>query len=139
MKRIFTVRNEVAKVMFLHVCVCPQGGEYLGRYPPGTRYTPPGTRYTPRGTRYTPWDQVHPPTRYTPLVHSLGPGSPPRATVTPSPRRLLLRTVRILLECILVFLIFIIRKKRFYTQSRINDNDVHKNQISRYSIHTDIP
>ena len=23
---IFTVRNEVAKVMFLHLCVCPQGG-----------------------------------------------------------------------------------------------------------------
>ena len=57
-------------------------------HPPGTRYTlPPGTRYTPPGpgtsqswTRYThPWDQVHPPSR-----------------------RLLLRTVRILLECILV-------------------------------------
>ena len=71
-----------------YICLsfCLQGG-YLGRYPPGTRYTPqdqvhpqagtaPWTRYTPRAgtppnqvhfqdqvhpqTRYTPWDQVHP-------------------------------------------------------------------------------
>ena len=74
-----TVRNEVAKVMFLHLSVILfTGGEYLGRYPPG-----PGT---------SPWDQVHPPrpgtlplgpdtpprTRYTPL----GPGTPPRQTAT---------------------------------------------------------
>ena len=72
--RFITVRNEVAKVMFLQAFVCPQGG-YLTRYL--TRYTPwdqvhplgPGTwegktyttRYTPR-TRYTPWYQVHHPT-----------------------------------------------------------------------------
>ena len=43
---VFTVHNKVAKVMFLHVCVCPQGGV-------------PGN--VPRGTRYTPRDQVHPP------------------------------------------------------------------------------
>ena len=103
---VITVRNEVAKVMFLQACVC-HGGEYLTRSPPGpgtprTRYTPQ-TRYTPLGpgtpppgtpppqTRYTPLlrDQVHPPgTRYTPLdqVHPppqtryspLGPGTPPR-------------------------------------------------------------
>ena len=111
--------------MFLHVCVCPQGG-YLGRYPSGTRYTPktrytsrtrytpwdqvhsPRTRYTSR-TRYTPWDQVHSPrTRYTspnqvhPIdqVHPRGPDTPP-GLGTP-PRRLLSQTVRILLECILV-------------------------------------
>ena len=27
--KMFTVRNEVAKVMFLHLCVCPQGGVCL--------------------------------------------------------------------------------------------------------------
>ena len=109
---IVTVHNKVVKVMFLHVCVCPQRGEYLGRCPPGpgapprTRYTPgpgtPRTRYTPQ-TRYTPWDQVSPRTRYTPQdqVHPPGPGTPPLGPGTP-PRRLLLRTVRILLECILV-------------------------------------
>ena len=84
----------------------PQAGTSLGRYPPG-RYPPAGTppgRYTPG--RYTPQDQVHP----------LGPGTAPQAgtprqvhpsqTMYPPPRkqrRLLLRTVRILLECILVF------------------------------------
>ena len=76
-----------------------------GQTPPGTRYTPrtkytPGTKYTPR-TKYTPtWDLVHPPglstpsgTRYTPM------GSRLRHTVNARP-------VRILLECILVWLIF---------------------------------
>ena len=91
---VVTVRNEVAKIMFLHLSfshsVHRGEGEYLGRYPPGPG-TPPGQgRYTPRqvhhppepgtpraGTppgqgRYTPWDQVHPqdqvhpPGRYTP-------------------------------------------------------------------------
>ena len=60
---IFTVHNEVAKVMFLHLSVCPQGGSasvHAG-IPPGSRHPPP----------------------------------------TPG-RRLLLRTVRTLLECILV-------------------------------------
>ena len=85
-----TVRNEVAKVMFLQASVCPQGGgEYLTRHPlpqgpgtpPGTRYTPQ-TRYTPR-TRYTPLDQVHPlpPDQ----VHPPGPGTPPDPG-TPPPR-----------------------------------------------------
>ena len=37
---------------------CPQGREYLGRYPPG--------RYNPLG-RYTPWAGI-PPARYTPQV-----------------------------------------------------------------------
>ena len=100
---LITVRNEVEKVMFLHMCVCPQRREYLGRcppdqvHPPGTRYIP-GTRYTPRPgtppgtpprTRYTLRGQGTPPrpgTRYTPTgpgttpqdqVHPLGPGTPP--------------------------------------------------------------
>ena len=53
--RLDTVRNEVAKVMFLQACVCPQGGCLLCTEAPHSRE-----------------------------------------------RRLLLRTVRILLECILV-------------------------------------
>ena len=69
-KLFITVRNGVAKVMFLQACVCPQGG-YLTRYtppgqdtPPGPGTlpgadTPPGPGTTPR-TRYTPHDQVHP-------------------------------------------------------------------------------
>ena len=82
-----------AKVMFLHVSVCPQWGvKYLGRYPPGhgtpprTRYTPwqvpprpgtpPGTWYTPR-TRYTPW-QVPPPDQVPPRA-----GKPPDQVHSP--------------------------------------------------------
>ena len=73
--QIFTGRNEVvAKVMFLQVCVCPQGGGCLpqcmlgcqapppdwvdtpglGRHPPGNRQTTPQTRQTPPRTRQTP-------------------------------------------------------------------------------------
>ena len=79
---IITARDEVAKVMFLHLCVCTRGeGEYLGRYPPGGyprqvhtpgRYPLPG-RCPPAGTpigKYippagTPSGQVHPLGRYT--------------------------------------------------------------------------
>ena len=73
---------------------------------------PPGSRHPPRpGTppEQTPWDQA-PWSRHPPL----GPGTPlgadtpppdqapPRSRHPPASRRLLLRTVRILLECILV-------------------------------------
>ena len=62
--------------------------------PPGTRYTP-WSRHPPRA-RFTPQDQVHPPP---------GPGTPPRTRYTPpSEIRPLLRTVRIILECILVII-----------------------------------
>ena len=75
------------------------GLEYLGRYPPRPG-TPPRTRYTPLpGTRYTPL----PGTRYTPCPPPISPNRTrctPRNQVHPQ-RRLLLRTVRILLECIL--------------------------------------
>ena len=100
-----TVHNEVAKVMFLHVSVCPQGGvpgqvspwdqvhpsgtRYIlwdqvhplrTRYTPQNRYTSP-TRYTP-GPGTTPWGQVHPPgTRYT----TPGPGILPQTRYTPRP------------------------------------------------------
>ena len=93
-------QTKFAKVMFLHVSVCPRGG-IPGKVPPGTRYTPqdhvhppdqvpPGTRYTPTRTRYAPQGQVpprlgtHPRTRYPPdLVPPQagtppGPGTPPR-------------------------------------------------------------
>ena len=45
-----TVRNEVAKVMFLHMYVFHRG-EYLGRYPRGAG-SPPGPGTHPQ-TRYT--------------------------------------------------------------------------------------
>ena len=64
----------------------------------------------PRDQALCPWDQAHPSrtrhppgTRHTPP----GPGTPP-GTRHP-PRRLLLRTVRILLECILVFTMSCVR------------------------------
>ena len=42
---IFTVRNEVAKVMFLHLCVCPQGGGsasvHAGYHPTSQEQAPP--------------------------------------------------------------------------------------------------
>ena len=130
----FTVRNKVAKVMFLPVSVCPWG-DYLGSYPPDQVH-PPGPGTSPLGPDAPP-DQVHPPgpgtppsgTRHTPdqvppqdQVHLPRPGTPrpgtppapgtppwtrspqdqvhPPRQVPPPPRRLLLRTVCILLECI---------------------------------------
>ena len=76
-------QTKFAKVMFLHVSVCPRGrgstwaGTHPGRYTPG-RYTPtwqvhPHLAGTPPPGRYTPTWQVHPhlagtppPGRYTP-------------------------------------------------------------------------
>ena len=74
---VITIRNEVAKVMFLQASVCPEGGVPVpleeqvhppDQVHPKTRYiplgpgTPPRTRYTPLRDRYIPpWDQVHPP------------------------------------------------------------------------------
>ena len=66
---VATVRNEVAKVMFLHLCVCPQGGGGLPQCMLG--YHPPAGTHQEQA----------------PLLS----------------RRLLLRTIRMLLECILVF------------------------------------
>ena len=100
LRHVFTGRNEVvAKVMFLQVCVCPQGGEegvclsacWDTRPPRPGRENPPWTRQTPPQTRENP-----PQTRET----------PPRPGRTPPGRRLQhtvhARPVRILLECILV-------------------------------------
>ena len=86
--------------MFLHLSVSHSvhRGEYLGRYPQAG--IPPG-RYTPRQVHLPLTGPGTPTSRYTPL----GPGTPPsplgRGT-PPEQRRLLLRTVPILLECILV-------------------------------------
>ena len=91
---IFTVRNEVAKVMFLLLSVILfTGGGVPGQVPPRNQVHPPGLGTPPRsGTpRQVPPGQVHPR-----QVH------PPGQVHPPSSRRLLLRTVRILLECILV-------------------------------------
>ena len=102
-KKLITVRNEVAKVMFLQACVCPRGGGGGGSAWPGT---PPRQVHpsSPR-TRYTPW-AVTPPGPGLPTPQP-GPGTPPGLVPpgpgTPPPEiRPLLRTVRILLECILV-------------------------------------
>ena len=105
MKCVFTVRNEVAKVMFLQASVCPQGGKVpdqvhppQGADNPRARYTP-WTRYTPQ-TRYTPRTRYTPQTRYTPpgpitspqtrfrrdQVHPLGPGIPPGTGTPPQSR-----------------------------------------------------
>ena len=91
---IYRPQTKFAKVMFSQMSVCPQWGEYLGRYPPWVglppgRYTPwagttppwqehplgrqpprqvhPRDRYTT--SRYTPWQVHHPSDRYTP-THS---------------------------------------------------------------------
>ena len=83
----FTVRNEVAKVMFSQVSVCPQG--VCSR---GASYGGPG----PGGL--IPWGCL------VWGVCSGGGGGVPACTEADPPRerRLLLRTVRILLECFLV-------------------------------------
>ena len=96
---VITVRNEVAKVMFLQVSVCPQGDLpqcMLGYH---HYHTPPGTRHTPR-IRHPPRSRpsrIRPPPLPPWSRPPLTPGSRP-----PPPRWLLLRTVRILLKCILV-------------------------------------
>ena len=67
--------------IFSSVCqeFCPQGGAYLGRYPPRQVHPWAGT---PLGRYISPWGQVPPWTGTPPMVNE--------------------QTVRILLECILV-------------------------------------
>ena len=86
LKCTFTVLNEVAKVMFLHLSVSHSvhsRGEYLGRYPPGPG-TPPWAGTPPKPGTHPP-DQVHPSrTRYTsPGRYTPGPGTPPWTRYTP--------------------------------------------------------
>ena len=73
-KGFVTVRNEVAKVMFLHVSVCPRGGlpqcmlgchhreeahPPLQQIPPWSRH-PPGSRLPPPKQMATVADGTHP-------------------------------------------------------------------------------
>ena len=81
---IFTVRNKVAKVMFLQASVCPQGGGGVclsawwdSRHPPPLEQTPPPEQTppgadtlqeqtplradTPPRSRHTPQEQTPPP------------------------------------------------------------------------------
>ena len=90
---IITVRNEVAKVMFLQASVCPQGGVPDQVHPPGADAphlpradapradTPPQSRHPQ--TRCASPGQVHPPGPGTPLP---GPGTPPQTRYTPQTR-----------------------------------------------------
>ena len=73
---LITSRNEVvAKVMFLQVCVCPQGGGCLPQCMLGCQ-TPPEQADTPQDQADTP-DQSDTP----------GPGRPPQTRQTPSGTR----------------------------------------------------
>ena len=108
---IFTVRNEVAKVRFLHLSVCPQGGglpQCMLGYPPpgeGTRrqQTPPPLEQTP------PWEEAPSPLEQAPSPPWQAPPAPrepdPPEQATPPPppaAGYCCGRVRILLECILV-------------------------------------
>ena len=99
-KVIITVRNEVAKVMFLHLSVIlSTGGVCLSAC---WDTTPSRDQAHPSGTgtpQSNPQEQAPPKTRQIPPDQA----HPPRTRHPPGRRRLLLRTVRILLECILVF------------------------------------
>ena len=93
-KYVITVRNEVAKVMFSQACVCPQGGSDLvpGR---GGGFLFQGGVCSAGGV-------------CSGGVCSAGGvcsgGCLLCTEAAPRQRRLLLRTIRILLECILVFI-----------------------------------
>ena len=82
--QIFTDRNEVvAKVMFLQVCVCPQGGGCLPQCMLGCQAPPPPRlgRH-PRTGQTPPWEQAdHPPDQAdTPLDQA----DPPPGKQTPA-------------------------------------------------------
>ena len=68
---VFTVHNEVVKVMFLHLSVCSQG-----RSLPQCRITPPQSRHKP------PWSR-HPPGADTPLEQAPPWKQTPRETRHP--------------------------------------------------------
>ena len=84
--RIFTVRNEVAKVMFLHLSVCPQGGlppcmlGYHHHHPYSVTRHPPGPDQIPK--------EQTPPMEGSPSVHAgIPPPRPPSGTRHPSGTR----------------------------------------------------
>ena len=101
--RNFTVRNEVAKVMFLQVSICPRGGMLPA--PRGERLV--GGCLLPGGLiQGVVWSgRCLLPGGCACSRGCLVGGVPARGDVvenTPPSRRLLWQTVRILLECILV-------------------------------------
>ena len=90
MDNFYRQQRSCGKVMFLHLSVILSTGEVSGRYP--SRQTPPVGRHLPGQT---------PLGRHPPRADTFPSGqTPPRQT--PPSRRLLQRTVCILLECILV-------------------------------------
>ena len=97
---IFTVRNEVAKVLFLHLSVCPQGGVYLSacwdttpppeKEPPESR--PPWSRHPPGRRHPRPWSrhplppwEPDPPGEGTPREQTPLEQTPPPREEAPSP------------------------------------------------------
>ena len=86
---LFTGRNEVvAKVMFLQVCVCPQGGGCLPQCMLGC-HTPPGWRNPPLDGEPPP-DQADPPWMENPPQDQADPPwmeNPPRDQADPPPLR----------------------------------------------------
>ena len=86
--RVITVRNEVAKVKFLQVSVCPQGGGIPACFAGGIpACLAAGLQGVPAPGEYLLWG---------------GCSRGGLVETPPASRWLLLRTVRILLECILV-------------------------------------
>ena len=98
---VITVRNQVARVMFLQACVCPQGGWCLPQCMLGYHTLPPRAdtpqEQTPPGSG-PPGADTPPQSRHPPGADTPGSRHPPEI-------RSLLRTVRILLECILVYMV----------------------------------
>ena len=68
---------------------------------------PPSGAGNPPGSRHPLWEQAAPLGRHPPEQ------APPGADIPPPSRRLLLWTVRILLECILVILFFLLSPVKF--------------------------
>ena len=93
--KVVTGRNEVvAKVIFLQLSVCPQGGRVSASVHAGMPYHPPGME-NPPGMETPPRDGEPPLGWRTPPDGEPPPGSRLQHTVYERP-------VRILLECILV-------------------------------------
>ena len=61
-KILITVRNEVAKVMFLQACVCPHGGGGVCL----SAYWDAPWEQTPPRSRHPPWEQTSPRSRHPP-------------------------------------------------------------------------
>ena len=98
--------------VFTRVCDSVNRGACLRQTPPGSRHHPPWEQTPPR-TKYTPLGLSAPPRLSTPPGLSTPPqglSTPPGTKYTPPESRLrhtiYERPVRILLECILVFLLF---------------------------------